>query len=117
MGNYTPVHEAFSQLTKEMVNMLPAIHAITGYDTTSKVGTKKKAIINMKNGKHLGLVNFGTAPVNDKMVTDAEKFLIDYLPKYFSSADSFDSIRYHNYHSSDFKSDLEKFSCCSSTLR
>ena len=47
------------------------------------------------------------------MVTVAEKFLIDFMPKSYS-ADSFNSLRYLSYHSINFKLDIEKFPCTSS---
>jgi len=35
-----PIHSLVELLSEQLVVSLPAVHAITGYDTTSKVGSK-----------------------------------------------------------------------------
>ena len=39
-----PVHDLVNEIDTDFIDILPAIHALTGCDTTSKVGKKKKAI-------------------------------------------------------------------------
>ena len=87
---------------------------LTGCDTTSKIGTKKKALAVMKTGKHPVLKEFGSNKLDDKMLEAAEKFLVKCVPK-SSSVDSFDSLRHAVYHSPSFKLDIEKFPCCTSS--
>ena len=38
-GLASPIHESVASLPEEVVNVLPAIHALSGCDTTSKIGT------------------------------------------------------------------------------
>ena len=46
------VHESIAKLPQTVVNILPALHALSGCDTTSKVGTKKKAFMAAKTEKN-----------------------------------------------------------------
>ena len=39
-----PIHDLVNETDKDFIDILLAIYALTGCDTTSKVGTKKKAI-------------------------------------------------------------------------
>ena len=111
------IHKTVEKLPSvELVEMLPGIHALTGCDTASKVGTKKKTINAMMKEEHQQLRNFGICDLDKEMVTAAEKFLIDCMPKSYS-ADSFNSLRYLSYHSINFKLNIEKFPCTSSNLR
>ena len=93
MGSYTPLHDVCANLPPETVEMLPAVHCLTGCDTTSKVGTKKKALALMKTGKHPVLKDFGRNKLDQQMLEGAEKFLVKCLPK-SSSVDSFDLLRH-----------------------
>ena len=93
-----------------------SVHCLTVCDTTSKVGTKKKALAVMKTGKHPVLKEFGRNKLGKQMLEAAEKFLVKCLPK-SSSTDSFDSLRHSVYHAPSFKLDIEKFPCCSSTIK
>ena len=45
---YIPLHLIFERKPAELRSVLPAIHILTGCDTTSKVGTKLYAL-NLKN--------------------------------------------------------------------
>ena len=38
------IHDLANDLDSDLVEVLPAIHAVTGCDTASKVGTKSRAI-------------------------------------------------------------------------
>ena len=100
-----------------MINMLPAVHTLTGCDTTSKVGTKKKALSLLKSGKYTELKNFGATELLDSHLTKtAESFLVKCMPS-SSSASSFDELRHHVYHASKLdKLQIEKLPCCSSSL-
>ena len=39
-----PIHALVGSMEPDLIEILPAIHALTGCNTTSKVGTKRKAI-------------------------------------------------------------------------
>ena len=41
---FFPVHDLANGLDLDLVEALPAIHALTGCDTASKVGRKSKAV-------------------------------------------------------------------------
>ena len=41
---FFPVHNLVNDLDLDLVEVLPAIHALTGCDTASKVGTKSRAV-------------------------------------------------------------------------
>ena len=100
-----------------MIDMLPAVHTLTGCDTTSKVGTKKKALSLLKSGKYTELKNFGSTELLDSNLTEiAESFLVKCMPS-SSSASNFDELRHHVYHASKLnKLHVEKLPCCSSSL-
>ena len=48
-GLATPLHEAVASLSTEVVSILPAMHSLSGCDTTSKVGTKLQSFIQLIN--------------------------------------------------------------------
>ena len=43
------VHEVVDNMNTDIVDILPAVHALTGCDTSSKVGTKKSAFKHLSN--------------------------------------------------------------------
>ena len=60
----------------DVVDILPLAHALTGCDTTSKVGTKPAAL---KTGTECGyeiLCFFGKTELTDEIISNAEKFLL-----------------------------------------
>ena len=116
MGTYVPIHSICAELGDDMVEMLPAVHTLTGCDTTSKVGTKKKALNVMTICEHQELKTFGLGQLDEAMYNAAEQFLFKCLPK-SSKVDSSDSLRHSIYHDPKFKLNIERFPCCSSSLR
>ena len=92
----------------DVVDILPAVHALTGCDTTSKVGTKSKALKTAISCGNL-VQTFGKDEINDEMIVDAEQFLV----KCVSSSKShlhkcFDELRHEMYHAKKFTFDFEK---------
>ena len=59
------------------MQILPALHALTGSDTTSKVGRKDKAFKVVCSSKHQELTIFGENDLNSERIKNAEKFLIE----------------------------------------
>ena len=55
MGVFVALHVICDELGEDLVEMLPAVHSLTGCDTTSKIGTKSKALAVMKTCMHLEL--------------------------------------------------------------
>ena len=71
-----PIHDLANDLNSDLVEVLTAIHALTGCDTTSKVGTKSRAVREGAGCYHL-LYTFGRDALSDELIADAEKFLIN----------------------------------------
>ena len=76
----------------DLTSLLPALHCLTGCDTTSKIGTKKAA---MKANPVKFLVNFGTSYTRSVFKT-AEQFLVKVL-KNSSAANDFTELRQEIY--------------------
>ena len=70
-----------SNLSEALIEMLPVVHTLTGCDTTSKVGTKKKTLTVMKSRKHSDLKDFGKNELDQQMLEPAETFLLKCMPK------------------------------------
>ena len=102
-----PVHDMVGSMEPDLIEVLPASHALTGCDTTSKVGTKGKAVKEgIKNGYNL-LYSFGKDEISNQMITDAEKFLVNCITSH--NVDTFDEHRYLVYHEKHLKFDIECF--------
>ena len=69
-GNFRtffPIHELANDLRSDLVRSLPAIHALSGCDTSSKIGTKCRAVMEGASCYHL-LEAFGRDALSDKMI-------------------------------------------------
>ena len=78
---YLPIHIIHQGIGQDLCALLPAIHALSGTDYTSKFGTKKAAINNAS--KHY-LQNFGLSSEweeIDKSLQPAEEYLVNLLRK------------------------------------
>ena len=64
-------------MKSDVVDVLPAVHALSGCDTTSKVGTKKSVLQAAEETGHEQLHSFGKLPLSDDMVSAVQKFLVD----------------------------------------
>ena len=71
--NILPIHDLANDLDSDFVEVLPAIHALNGCDTASKVGTKSRAVREGVDCYHL-LYTFGWDALSDEMIADAEDF-------------------------------------------
>ena len=98
-----------------MIDILPALHSLTGCGSTSKISTKKSALKVAENLSEL-LVNFGKEPLNEVMISDAEKFLVSCLSSSCKS-NTFDELRYESYHSKSFNFNLEQIPPTSHSIR
>ena len=105
-----------ANLGNDIIEMLPAVHTLTGCDTTSKISSKKKAFNVKKQVEHKQLQTFGLGRLDKTIINAAEQFLLKCLPK-SSNVKSFDSLRHSTYHTPSFKLNIERFPCCSSSLR
>ena len=58
------LHEVTSKLEKTVIDVSPALHALTGCDTTIKICDKKAALKTTETGIVENLVSFGKTPIN-----------------------------------------------------
>ena len=103
-------------LPTHLPHILPAVHALTGCDSTSKIATKLTALkIACSKKGHL-MTNFINKPFSDVTAIYAEQFLVNCLkPK--CREISFDELRYAIYHNKTTNLDLKKFPCTSESLK
>ena len=107
-----PVHLLVDQLDNNLVSCLPAIHALSGCDSTSKVGPK---LSGMKASMDLSLLEgFGVEELSPQMISNAEKFLVSGLKK--TDCSTVDEYRWEQYHNAKKELDFNLLVCCSSTL-
>ena len=97
------------------IDVLPAVHALTGYNTTSKAGTKSAACQWMMKCGYELLHSFGKPETSDQMILFAERFLVKCISK-SSERSNFDDIRFETYHKRSFQRDLEKLPSTSSSI-
>ena len=97
--NVTPVHTIANNMDNSVVDVLPAVHALTGCDTTSKIDTKSAAFqAAMKCGHELlYLEYFGKSEISDQMILLVETFLVECISK-SSERNNFDYIRFEICH-------------------
>ena len=69
-----PVHNLVRLMKSDVVHVLPAVHALSGCDTTNKVGTTKSALQAAEETGHEQLHSFGKLPLSYDMVSAAENF-------------------------------------------
>jgi len=111
--NTVPVHLLVDQLNNNLVSCLPAIHALSGCDSTSKV---RSTLSGMKASVDLSLLEgFGAEELSAQMMSNAEKFLVSGLKK--TDYSTSDEYRWEQYHNSEKELDFNQFVCCSSTLQ
>ena len=94
-----PIHDLVNEIDTDFIDILPAIHALTGCDTTSKVGTKKKAIKKGNKNAYNLLCYFGKNEISESMIADAEKFLVQCITS--DDTDNFDDLHFNVSHDYD----------------
>ena len=83
-GNFRtffPIHDLANDSDLDLVEVLPAIHALTGCDKASKVGTKSRAVRKEADCYHL-LYAFGMDALSNEMIADTMKFLLTWITKH-----------------------------------
>ena len=104
------IHSVVQKVDEIIVSNLPAIHALSGCDTTSKVGLKLACL---NKPVDLSLIhNFGKNHLDLDMIVNAEKFLLQCFNKQRDAA-TFDDYRHEQYYDS---TDFNKLVCCTSTI-
>jgi hypothetical protein len=92
---YIPIHVLADQMGQPLCETLPAVHALTGCDVTSKVGTKAAGL---KADPAL-LKNFGQ-DIDDLLscVADAERYLVQVIHRGDHGIETMDELRHKLYH-------------------
>ena len=110
------VNELTDVLDTSVVGILPAAHALTGCDSTSKVSTKNNLIKHVTDGKYNRYIeNFGIEDLDKDMIAAAEFFLV----RLFSDVEdvkTFNDLRYSVYHKNSANLDLGKLPCTSNAI-
>ena len=94
-------------LESDVISVLPAVHALSGCDSTSKIGGKKAALKVVESGLAESLSEFGKQPLSELQISNAEHFLVKYYNQK-TKAMTFDDLRYEESHSKAFNFDLQK---------
>jgi len=110
-----PVHDVVSGIDSSVAESLPAIHALSGCDSTSKIGTKKSALKTAQALRCEQVLSFAKAPIMDGMIRSAEKYLVACISS-DNTVGTFDKLRYNIYHKKTFQLDLEKLPCTSASV-
>ena len=72
--NALPFQNLHSSFPKKLVEVLPALHSLTGCDSTSKVGTKLAAV--SREGYFKEITDFGKERLDSDILIKAENFLV-----------------------------------------
>ena len=111
-----PVHELVKGFDAAGIGVLPAVHVLTGCDTTSKVGTKLKALKTATSDCDL-LKTFGKDPINDQKIADAEQFLVKCISSSKCVHKCFDVVSHETFCDKKFAFDLEKLPPTRTSIR
>ena len=71
-----PLHAVANKVETTVIDILPALHALTGCDTTSKICSKTAALKIADTDVIESLVTFGKTDINFDMIITAEMFLV-----------------------------------------
>ena len=120
LNKLSSIHESVKNLPGYVVELLPTIHALSGCDTTSKVGTNVK--LDERQAAHKAVYtsmnDFGIKELDENMYIMAERFLLECVTREENrSVDTFDELRNTIFHKHNLQFDLEKFPCTSTSLR
>ena len=108
-----PVHLLVDQLNNGLVACLPAIHALSGCNSTSNMGP---IVSGLTASMNLSLLEgFGVEDMSPEMTSNAENFLVSGLQKTHCS--TFDEYRWEQYHNCKKELDFNQLVCCSSTIQ
>ena len=114
---YIAIHDIVKAIPQELSDVLPAVHSLTGCDTTSKISTKYTAIKAVNKDNYHLLTEFGKSKINFKIGSNAEEYLVNCLNKSTNAVNNFNDLRYYMYHQKNFQMDVEKLPCTSSSIQ
>ena len=91
-----PVNMLLDQMDNSLISYLPAIHALNGCDSTSKVGRR---LASLKTSMDISLLKgFGVDELSLQMISNAENFFVSGLKS--TTCSTFDEYRWEHYHNS-----------------
>lgn len=103
-----PLYNICSTLNNDLIKCLPAVHALTSCDTTSKIGTKPAALNALQKPGNFSLVLDVNSPqLTESLIQMAERFLVKCL-KPATDLETFDDLRLAAFSSNALKMDLLK---------
>ena len=108
-----PLHQLYGSLPMSLVVVLPALHSLTGCDTTSKIATKPAAIKRCLYFEDIQ--DFGKDRLDTDMLFKAENFLTHCL-KENTTCSTFDELRLEEYYKYGRKVDFSKLPCTSESI-
>ena len=108
-----PLHDICRLLRDDLIKCLPAVHALTGCDTTSKIATKSTALNTVqKLGNSSLMLDFNSSQLTKSSLQMAETFLVKCL-KPATDLQTFDDLRLAAFNSNALKLDFERTACTS----
>lgn len=103
-----PLHDICVELGDELIRCLPALHALTGCDTTSKISTKLAALKAVrKPGNSSLILNFDCPQLIESAIQMTETFLVKCL-KPSTDLETFDDLCLATFNSNALKMDFER---------
>ena len=112
-----PLHDICTTLGDELTKCLPALHALTGCDTTSKISTKLAALNAVQKPENSSLIwNFDCPQLTENAIQMAETFLVQCL-KPSTDLETFDDLRLAAFDSNALNMDFEKTTCTSANAK
>ena len=108
-----PLHDICIALGDELTKCLPALHALTGCDTTSKISTKLAALNAVcKPGNSSLIQEFDCPQLTESAILMAETFLVKSL-KPSTDLETFGDLRLAAFDRSALNMDFERTTCTS----
>ena len=110
-----PLNDICTALGDKLTRCLPALHALTGCDTTSKISTKLAALKAIHNNLSL-IHNFNTSELTESMIQMAETFLVKCL-KPTTDLETFDDLCLTAFNGNALKLDFKRTPCTSANTK
>ena len=112
-----PLHDICIALGDELTKCLPALHALTGCDTTSKISTKLAALNAVcKPGNASLIQEFDCPQLTESAILMAETFLVKSL-KPSTDLETFGDLRLAAFDRNALNMDFERTTCTSTNAR
>ena len=89
---YVAVHDIVMSIPQELSDVLPAVHSLTGCNTTSKISSKNNAIKTVTKDYYHPLTEFGKSDMDDRLNNNTEEYLVHCFSKCASNDESFNDV-------------------------